>query len=226
MKVKLRDNVYNEDIELDDSALPMALKDDRFSVYPGQQFEFEDQSGQRKIVPSEQIFDAIDAGYKYIDSTKQAKEQALLEAGEKPFQAAAVAGLSGLTLGVSDVALKETGLFSDEELRNLREANPTISTASEIAGSVAPMFLTSGTGLAAQVASKTPAALALKTGDIISEGLALSGAFAKAAKSDVVKTALKVGAGSAVEGSLFGAGKLLSEEALGNAEFNAENLFS
>ena len=43
---------------------------------------------------------------------------------------------------------------------------------------------------------------------------------------EVLRKGIAKGAGSAVEGSLYGVGHLISEEALGRAEFNAENLMA
>ena len=225
MKVKLFDSEQNKDIEVEDSALPQMLSGNRFSVYPGQSFEFEDQAGQRKIVPSEQVFDAVDSGYKYIDSAKLQKEQALQEAEEKPILAAGIAGLSGLTLGISDYALKESGMFSEEELSNLREANPNISTAAEITGGLAPVLLSGGSSLGAKALAIAPAGIAERLGAKAATSALVGKALSKTT-SEVAKQAIKVGVGSAVEGSLFGAGRLLSEDALGDAEFNAENLLS
>ncbi len=225
MKVKLFDKEQNKDIEVEDAALPQMLSGERFSVYPDQKFEFEDQSGQRKIVPSEQLFDAIDSGYKYIDSSKLEREKALQSAEEQPLLAAGVAGLSGLTLGASDYALKESGLFSEDELSALREANPTISTVSEIVGGVAPAFVTGGSSLGARALTAAPAGIAMRLGEKAAASTLVGKALSKTT-SEVAKQAIKVGVGSAVEGSLFGAGRLLSEDALGDAEFNAENLLS
>jgi hypothetical protein len=225
VKVKLFDSEQNKDIEVEDAALPQMLSGERFSVYPGQSFEFEDQAGQRKIVPSEQIFDAIDSGYKYVDSSKLQKEQALQSASEQPLLAAGVAGLSGLTLGISDYALKESGLFSEEELSNLREANPNISAAGEITGALAPALFSGRSSLGARALAVAPAGIAERLGAKAAASTLVGKALSKTT-SEVAKQAIKVGVGSAVEGSLFGAGRLLSEDALGDAEFNAENLLS
>ena len=225
MKVKLFDNLENKEVELEDSSLPNALKDDRYSVYPGQKFEFEDNTGQRKIVDSNDVFAAMDSGYKFIDSQAQQKEKAFQEAEEQPLLAAGIAGLSGVTLGASDYALKESGLFSSDELSNLREANPIVSGAAELAGNVAPIFLTGGTSILAKAAAATPAAIAERIG-AKAAGSALAGKILSKTTSDVAKKAIQLGIGAGVEGSLVGAGKLLSEDALGDAEFNAENLLS
>jgi hypothetical protein len=225
VKINLYDKEQESNIEVDEAQLPELLKSDRFVVPRGTSFEFEDDSGQRRIVPSEQIFEAIDAGFKIIPSEQVKKESDLKEAGESPFEAAGVSLASGLTLGISDQILQKTGAYTEEELSNLSEANPIISTIGEIGGAIAPALFSGGSSIAASIAAKTPAALAIRAGEKAAVS-AFTGKVLSKTTSDVAKKAIEMGVGSAVEGSLFGAGQLLKEEALGNAEFNGENLVS
>ena len=213
---------------IEDGALPQLLDSGEYSILKGQDLEFEDNEGQRRIVPSEQVYDAIDTGFKYIPKKQIENEARLAEAEESPFLAAGAAGLRGLTLGLSDQILAASGITSPEELSALKEANPIISGATEFVGAAAPLFVTGGTGLGAKALAMTPAALAERAGVAAATKAApLAGKIlsktASKVTQEVVENAVKYGAGSAVEGALYGVGNLVSEDALGNAEFNAES---
>lgn len=161
--------------------------------------------------------------------------------------AGAAGAAKGLTLGLSDQALVKSGLVKQDTLKNYYKANPASETIGEIVGSVAPAIFTGGTSVATKaglqgakaIGSKGAIAKALKyspsgiVDDVarkISEkagvGLtsALTGKRLSKTTTDIVNTALKMGLGSAVEGAAYGVGDLISEEALGDAEFNAENV--
>jgi hypothetical protein len=225
-------NVFNNKTgkpeTIEDGALPQLLDSGEYSILKGQDLEFEDNEGQRRIVPSEQVYDAIDTGFKYIPKKQIENEARLAEAEESPFLAAGAAGLRGLTLGLSDQILAASGITSPEELSALKESNPIISGASEFVGAAAPLFATGGTGLGAKALAMTPAALAERAGVAAATKAApLAGKIlsktASKVTQEVVENAVKYGAGSAVEGALYGVGNLVSEDALGNAEFNAES---
>jgi len=226
--IKVLNNDSGKVEEIEDGGLSDLIDSGKVSILKGQELEFEDTDGQRRIVPSEQIFDALDAGFKHIPQKQVQHEELVKESAEQPLLAAGVSGLSGLTLGLSNQILAKSGIVSPEKLKALEEGNPIISTASEIVGGVAPIFLTGGTGLAAKLAAATPVALAERAGMAAAlkaaplTGKILSKTASRVTK-EVVENAVKYGAGSAVEGSLYGLGNLINEDALGDAEFNAEN---
>jgi hypothetical protein len=226
--IKVLNNDSGKIEEIEDGGLPDLIDSGKVSVLKGQELEFEDNEGQRRIVPSEQIFEAMDAGFKHVPQKQVQHEELVKESAEQPLLAAGVSGLSGLTLGLSNQILAKSGIVSPEKLKALEEGNPIISTASEIAGGVAPLFLTGGAGLGAKIAAATPVALAERAGMAAAlkaaplTGKILSKTASRVTK-EVVENAVKYGAGSAVEGALYGLGNLVNEEALGDAEFNAEN---
>jgi len=187
----------------------------------GDESEFEDTDGVRRIVPIDQYQSALDAGFKYIPPEQVQRENEFADAGEKPVLAGALSVLRGTTLGLSDQIIKQTGMLSEQELGDLQDANPVSSIGGEIAGTIAPALLSGGTSLAARAAVAAPSALAELAGKKVAQKL--TGKFLANTTSNVVKNAVKMGVGSAVEGSLYGVGKLISEDALGDAEFNAEN---
>src|SRR5689334_23663122 len=68
----------------------------------------------------------------------------------------------GVTLGLSDVALRALGGKDTAiELEGLREENPGVSTLTEIGGALAPAFVTAG--------AATPAGLAARAGRSVAE---------------------------------------------------------
>ena len=225
--IQVRNNKTGKLEQIDDGGLPELLNSGEYSILKGQDIEFEDTEGQRRIVPSDQVFDAIDAGFKHVSQKQIQKEEQLDIAADEPFKAAGAGLLRGLSLGLSDQILTASGVTSPDKLKALQEANPVISTASEITGEIAPIVVSGGTSIGAKLLSKTPAALA----DVIAteaakKALPLSGKILSKTASNLTKSvvdnAVKYGTGSAVEGALFGLGNLVSEEALGDAEFNAE----
>lgn len=139
IKVLNNDSGKIEDIE--DGGLPDLIGSGKVSVLKGQELEFEDTDGQRRVVPSEQVFDALDAGFKHVPQKQVQHEELVKESADQPFLAAGVSGLSGLTLGLSNQILAKSGIVSPEKLKALEEGNPIISTGSEIAGGIAPLFL-------------------------------------------------------------------------------------
>lgn len=188
-------------------------------------------SGKIFDVPAADLGNVLEAGGSFYGVQEQAKEAEAQRFEGLPQQAAA-AGLGaarGLSLGLSDVALTKAGLLSPEYLQKQEEYNPELGLAGEIAGTVLPTFLSGGTSLTAQVAAKTPAALAGRAGLIASEAIA---PLAKAAgklspiASKAVETAIKTGAGSAVESAFFSGGKVLSEDAINDKPFAAESLLT
>lgn len=226
--IKVVNNKTGQSETIEDGGLPQLLDSGEYSILKGQDLEFEDNEGQRRIVPSEQVFDAIDTGFKYIPKKQVENEARLAEAEESPFLAAGAAGLRGLTLGLSDQILAASGVTTPEQLSALKEANPIISGASEFVGATAPLFVSGGTSLGAKALAMTPAALAERAGVAVATKAApLAGKIlsktASKVTQEVVENAVKYGAGSAVEGALYGVGNLVSEDALGNAEFNAES---
>lgn len=177
--------------------------------------------GTRGKIDASMQEQAITDGLRIIPPEEIQREKEFAAAGDKPVLASAVAGLSGITLGLSDQIIKRTGMIGEQELKDLYDANPIATGVSEVAGTIAPAFFTGGASLGAKALAATPAALAELAGKKTATKLA--GKFLSSTTSNVVKNAVKMGAGSAVEGSLYGVGKLISEDALGDAEFNAEN---
>lgn len=170
--------------------------------------------------------------------------------GDQPIKAATLGALSGLTFSLSDRALQESGLMTQEDLREIADRNPEADITGQVAGALVPAFVTGGAsapasaalgaaklGVRAGAKAASKAALkasmpsvANKAGLVVEKKIAkMFGEVAaetgnKKIVSEIVKKSVAKGAGSAVEGSVWGANQLLREDALGKAELNAENL--
>jgi hypothetical protein len=119
--------------------------------------------------------------------------------------AAATSTLSGLTLGLSDVALK--GLLSKgagEQLAAEREAHPVLSAGGQITGALLPALATGGalSATPAGYLSRTAARAAERAGGGLTGGLVAGG----------------------IEGAVQNAGIYLSDTALGDRELSAEGV--
>lgn len=183
-------------------------------------------NGEAASIPAEEFSRAISEGYQYegLDSQKQRglKE----EFGDSPVRAGLEGAARGLTLGLSDVALRAAGA-DPEGLAARKEFNPIAATGAEVVGAVAPIFLSGGTGALAKGAAMTPAALAAKAGTGVAKGVqSVVGTGAAGLGSRIAQAAVPMAAGSAVEGALYSAGSTISEAALGNPEVNAEKFLA
>jgi hypothetical protein len=162
-----------------------------------------------------------DAGFR-AESTSQGLDRALEENRERAYgdrAGSAIAGgvARGLSLGLSDVAMRATG-FDMEAAREIRERNPLSSTGGEVLGALAPALLSGGTSAGAQggvrgVLAATPAGLAARAERAITATGAAGGLGTKVATA---------AAGGAVEGGIQSVGSYLSDVALENKELSAE----
>lgn len=151
--------------------------------------------------------------------------------GDSEVRTFAESAASGASFGLSDQILTKAGLVSEEDLRERRKRNKASAIAGEVTGIAAPMLLSGGSSILAKAAA-SGVKTAAKAGQVVEKLTAkgLNKLIAETGKKSLAKEVLRKGitkgAGSAVEGSFYGTGKLISEEALGNADFNAENFIS
>lgn len=181
---------------------------------------------------------AIDSNDGILDdkALQEVSREAELEEkyGDAPIQTFGEAAASGATFGISDQVLTKLKLTTPEALRERRERNEMSAIAGEVTGVVAPLITSGGTSLLARTVGKAGLAVkgASKAG-LIAEKVATKSlekiikdtGKAKFAR-EIIKKSIPKTAGSAVEGAFYGAGHLISEDALERAELNAENLIS
>lgn len=181
------------------------------------------------------------AGYSF--ESKEVEDQKLhnfemqKKYGGRYLEAGVAGALRGATFGLSDQVYKMLG-GDVETLAGLKEANPTLSTVSEIGGAIAPAIVSGGGSAAAKgallagekAAGKgvlsmlsegarfAPSSFASRTAQAIGqagEGLAVRAAEAGAGKlaQGAIRLAPKI-LGGAVEGAAYGAGAAVSDNAL------------
>lgn len=212
---------------IEDAGLPQLLDSGEYGLIKGQELEFETPEGERRIVPAEQAYEAIGANFKYIPKKQVEQERLVEESAGEPLSAIGAAGLRGLTLGLSDQILAATGITTPEKLSALKEGNPILSPIAEVGGALAPAVFSGGTSAGARALAFSPAGIVEGLSVAAAKKAApLAGKILSTTSSNltkqIVESAVKTGAGSAVEGALFGLGTAISEDALGDAEFNAE----
>lgn len=150
----------------------------------------------------------------YKPEAVEARASRMTEAGREEFysstpQQFAAGGkalLRGASLGATDL------LFDEDATRAQQQYNPGLSMGLEIVGGVAPMFLSGGTSAGAQIAARTPAALAARAGTAVAEATGL-GRYGKAAVA------------LGVEGGIVGAAAEADRAYLADDELTAEAVF-
>ena len=184
------------------------------------------KKAQRAAEAEQKIFSKDDEDF--IENEQRLEEKY----GDSPFQAAGEAALSSFTFGLSDQVGKALGF--QEALRERRERNEAAATVGEIGGIVIPAVFSGGSSLVGKgvgvagkgiaTAAKAASTVERLTAKGINKLLVETGK--KKFARDVLSKSIAKGAGSAVEGTFYGVGELIEENALGNAEFNAENLMA
>lgn len=185
------------------------------------------EQGQLGHIPLDQAQDALREGYS-LATPEEAKEQRLQsEYGEgfgTELQAFGEGALRGLSIGLSDAAMRGLGV-SAEGLRERRERNPIASTTGEIAGVAAPLIASSVAGPAGPagvIAARTPVGL-LARGSMAA-GEAGAAALQGSRVANVLGRATAPALGSAIEGAAYGLGASVSEDMLGESGINAERV--
>jgi hypothetical protein len=192
------------------------------------------------LVHLAKVQDAVSAGLTQLSADEVRQEEIETKYGDQDLKAGALALGNSLSLGLLNQGLTKSGLMSEQELKDIQDANPIISGVGEVAGIVAPALLTGGGAVVAtkfpklfKLASLTPAGaatgLAARTGSKVAESVAkkIVGEGVEAtAKKAAALGAIEFGTAGAIEGAILGAGDLISEEALGDAEFTAEAIAS
>lgn len=201
-----------------------ALVSGSHNLQAGQSVNVLNPSGDLVSLPSEQIPDAIQSGYRIPGQapiTEYNNQQKYGEGALPAVEAGAASAARMATLGLSDQALTHSGLVDSNTLKQLQERNPLSDVAGSIAGVFAPGSIIKGVGAAGAAVTDAASPIASK----------IAASLANPETSPIVARILQkagvVGAktlGSAVEGSVYGLGNAVSENALGDADLNAENI--
>ena len=145
---------------------------------------------------------------------------------DAPVTAAALGALRGASLGISDQAITRLGIMKPEELQAIKDESPVLSTTGQVAGTLAATLLPAGLGVG--IAAKGAATAGAGAQRLTSRALAsiLKGSGNRALATRIIQNSIPAAAGSAVSGSLYSLGQLISEDALGSTSLNAENIVS
>lgn len=201
-----------------------ALTSGTHNLQTGQSVNVLNPDGALVSLPSEQIPDAIQAGYRVPGQapiTEFNNQQKYGEGIIPATEAAAAAAARMATFGISDQALTRSGLVDPNTLKQLQERNPLSDVTGSIAGVFAPGSVVKGVGKVGAAVTDAAAPTASR----IAQSLANPETSPIVAK--ILQKAGVVGAktlGSAVEGSVYGLGNAISENALGDTDLNAENI--
>lgn len=123
-----------------------------------------------------------------------------------PVKAGLAGAARGATLGLSDQALVKSKLVAPATLKGLQEHNPVSSIGGEAIGIIAPALIGDEAGMPG---------LVTKVGKSATQ----------AAEGILGKTGAKA-LGSAVEGAFYGAGSVVTEDALGDPNLTAQSALS
>lgn len=154
--------------------------------------------------------------------------------GDSELRTFAESTASAATLGLSDQAQVKLGITTSEDLRKRAEQNPVSNVLGQGLGTIAPIVASGGTSLAAKgVATAGKAVLMAERAGLAAEKFTeaamktvLKQSANKKAAREIVKKSVEKAAQGSAEGAIYGAGQLVREDALGTADFNAENLLA
>lgn len=173
--------------------------------------------------------------------------------GSNELETAALSAASAATLSLSDRLLTGAGVYSKQDLNELRERNPVSDVLGTGGGILIPALLSGGASVPAQAAEAagqvalksglktaltTAGELAMPASAITRAGRVAEALTAKAVSKviadqgsksiarSVLRKSIEQAAQGGVEGGLYGLNSLLREDALGNADLNAENLMA
>lgn len=183
--------------------------------------------GTTMIFPTAKAADMVQQGWKF-SNPKAVAQKTVADSPLQQAQGAVEGALSELTFGGSDLALR--GLGVDREGLSARRESDA-GQAGKAIGLGASMFGEAGLKLLGEGVAKTGLEHALlPTLGVTAAGDAIEKAAGKILGDNITNQAVAhtvaTGLGRAVEGTAYGFGGALSEEALGDPEINAGHLLA
>ncbi|MHC4718818.1 MAG: hypothetical protein ACYS5V_17795 [Planctomycetota bacterium] len=224
-------NRQGQPVEVPDAQVIQALSSGEFSLPKGQTVPMATATGE---VYGMSVADAVAAAAEEgltFEGAEQRQAREVQEQYGATIGQEVTAGLAGaargLTFGLSDQALVGLGV-NPEDLSGLRQANPWASTGGEVAAVAGSLLIPGAQGQALNLlrgAGAAPRAAArLGVGVERAVSRAVAPLAARGPLGRMAARGIEVGAGSAVEGALYGGGMGISEMAMGDLEATAENL--
>ncbi len=213
-------------MEVAQDQIETAVRSGLYSPKKDAQFVVFDPYGERHVVEGAYLDQVLKDGFT-LENSQDRSSRELQEQYGGPVEQVAAAGagaLRGASLGLTDVAAS-TNPELQTYLQKIKEANPGASMAGEVVGTAGATLLAPET-LAGRVLGagvRGAEAVGVKAGQFAAKTLAKEGVKAGLGRKTAETVASKMIQYGA-EGGVIAAGQLVSESALGNADFNAENL--
>lgn len=186
------------------------------------QLDVIDDTGERRKIPSSSLKEAVNLGYQVVsddDLRQEGLEEKYGGIGGQLLSGALGAG-SAATYGILPQVLTKTGLVDQQTLKDVADANQSAFLAGEIGGNLVPGILSGGSTLVAKGASKALPGIVTKLAIEAGEEVA------KRAGKGIAGRAAKLATEGVIESTAASIGDLITEDALGNAELNAESLLA
>lgn len=223
---RLFDNETQQYIGADADAIPSLLASGKAKLAHDEKIRVVAPGGEEFDADATADFNQLVAdGFKLESFGEKQYRQKLEWAKENPAAAAATGALRGATFGLSDVAAASIG--QAETFAALEEANPKASFVGNVAGAVGSSVLAPGGGLVSRVSqlgNKAAASVGRVVGADLGAPLVFDGVGSVG--KQLLQRAAARGAGSAVEGALYGGAQTVTEAALGDPKEAAENLLA
>lgn len=246
---KAYDPASGDEIDVPEEQFAEAVASGAVGLDPGARVSVVLPDGQKGTVAANEAAQVFASGGRLYTSAEQDEDaKSGVEKAVETGKAALFGLLRGATLGGSDYFLTQAARKSDdfvnpftgktvtisrkeslEELSGNAESRKQIlsdlkkhhqiaSTGGEVAGAVLPLFFGGG--------ALAPSSAVSAGGQMLERGASklLAKAITESAARGFIGRAAARAAAGAVEGGILGASQLVSEDALGEAELNAENL--
>jgi hypothetical protein len=228
--VKVVDNATGQIQEVDEQTAHAGLSSGAFALQKGQDVHVVDsKTGDVRKVAPEQLGAELSSGAE-LASPEFARQRELADKhkGLGDFARTGLEGAArGLTFGATDYAARKLAPGLADEMAERKEASPIAATGGEILGAAAPLILSGGTGAVAKGAALAPTSLVGRAGAAaarVAEGVVGTGAESLLGR--VAQRAIPMAVQGGLEGAAYGAGQVVSENALGNKEITAEKLLA
>lgn len=203
-------------------------------------FVFNPMEESTQRVSGKDLFGQLKLGRRLVPDATLDQELEAEAYNDADVRAGAISTIRALTGGLSDQFLVKSMGVKPETLEKLRKYNPYLETAAQIGVPIAtlamPALAATRAGQVAKLGGLATAAEYTAPKAIARVGNSIESAAAKALSSiapakrgviaeKILQYAPKI-AGGTVEGAFYGAGQLVTEEALGNPELLGESLFA
>lgn len=225
--VQVFDHVHKSAIEIPETKLELAIKTGRYTLPNDYKLPIVTPDGKFGTIGATEAYEAIQSGYKVQTPEQQHEIKMESQYGDSEMSSAALGAASGLTFGISSQLLDKTGMLPGDVQHEITSRSPDANMAGEIGGIALGLLGPGAIGRVGGAAVRGVEAVGALTERAVAKQLtkqAVKAGVSNPAALALAKKLIPKAAGGAVEGTFYGTGQLLKEDALGDANFNAENL--